>query len=168
MANAKVAAAEVEFLKKITTSEIGLPKSVIEKLTEANPDDNLEIARIVGIATSSEIKTTKYGDSIKFMGQFEAQNVVTGQKYRAKILYVPSIAQDMIDTMMQAVPAGEECNVQFAIAITAKFRDTEEGTRFAFHANSLLKTTRAPDLLDEIAGNLPEPKLIEQKPAKKK
>lgn len=125
------------FLKKITTKGVGLSKEILEKLAEKNKDDLVPVMLVVGTVQSLEIKQTTYGDSSKFTGQFEATNLITDVKYRARTLYVPDVATAVLEGLLENAKEGD-AGSQFAVQITVQFNNSPQGTRFSFGASSLI------------------------------
>lgn len=102
--------------------------------------EQVDLARIYGVARLAKEmvgKMTDSGDvqtSVRFLGEFEAVNLHTGEVFNSAKLYLPKFLEEMLHT---AIVADKEQNgVQFAFQVSVKPGKSPVG--YVFIAQSLL------------------------------
>lgn len=152
----------ISFLKKITTAGIGLNVTVLEAVVKGKGDTYTPVARVYGSITGSEAgKDTGLGPYTVFHGEFEAENMTDGQKYRATRMILPGIAE----TPLLSIVDGEGSRVKFALELTVnENRSKLGGVKYRFGVTPLMDMN-AEDELSQMAANLP--KSLEDKSGKK-
>lgn len=120
----------MELLNKITTKSIGVqPKQGV-----TDPDANgksvpcarvfdleigpttIPVARIFGRASSCKSKTSDYGESFQFSGNFEATRLSDGETFRSPKLFLPKVLEGL---MAEALQNSEEA-LDFVVEIGVK------------------------------------------------
>lgn len=135
-------------------------KNVCGKITVKKDDEERPLMQVMGIVTGSMIKSSQYGDSIGFKGQFKATNVETGEVYRSGVCYLPGVASDLVAGGM-----GEGVNsLEFAFGISVKPADNPIG--YEYIVASLLDVSES-DPLEALEGKLNAPALPAPKKGKK-
>lgn len=144
----------ISFLRKITTAGIGLSMPVLEDAVKGNGDKYREVMRVYGTVASAEPgKDTGLGPYSVFSGEFEAQNMLSGDKFRSAKLILPSIAEVPLLGMLSDDKA---MRVKFALAITAnENRSMKGGKKYRFGVTPLMEMD-ANDELSRIAASLPK------------
>ena len=112
------------------------------------------IARVMGLARRVEVKTTTYGDSLKFVGEFRAINA-DGEEFAGPVIYLPKPADELLSAAL--VEAGEK-GVQFAfdIFIESVPKKTPLDRGYQFKVKPLLDT-KPSDPLAAMMAALPAP-----------
>lgn len=102
-----------EILRKITLKTSGLDKTAIQAaLGNAKAVDLL---KIVGVTTSATPGQSDLGEFVKFNGQFQAVNMVTGEQFGSTVAILPNfIAQQLASALAQS------SEVEFGLLIGAK------------------------------------------------
>lgn len=130
---------QVNLIKKITLKTIGAqpaPNSI---------DVTTDLCAVYGRADRMELGSTTFGEYVKFKGQFEAQNIATGEIFQSGELIVPEIVSDLITGAMEA---NEGQAVEFAFIITA-IADKKEGGQgrgYQFTAKPLIEEQKSDPL----------------------
>lgn len=102
-------------LKKLSI-KTAVADSNFKKLTEVTP-----VLRIVGLGRNFSVgEHPQYGPFYKFMGEFVATDLRTGEVGVASVAYLPSPVDEMLKT---AIEAGEGKSVEFAFDISVKPRE---------------------------------------------
>lgn len=81
----------MQVVKKIATAILGYSKTKLGEMVESGTP--VKLAKVYGIAQSKETKTTTFGDSLKFSGQFKMENALTGEVYAGSELYLPRVCE---------------------------------------------------------------------------
>ena len=84
-------------INKIRVRDLGLSIKTLEELV-TDTDEEIHVARIAGQLITIEKKPSQFGDKIDIMfrGIFAAINQITGQEYRAKVLWAPQMLEDTL------------------------------------------------------------------------
>jgi hypothetical protein len=109
------------------------------------------LMRIIGHATGFEVKTSQYGDSLKFSGIFKAVNLETGEVYRSGACFLPSVMEQALGGILDQVEGGAE----FALDVGAIPAKNAFG--YEYRVRPLLETAETPVLKsieDRIGGLL--------------
>lgn len=88
-------------------------------LTIGEGDAPRALCTFLGTVTGTEIKTTTIGDSVRFIGQFEAIDLETGESARGSSLYLPGHAETVV---ADAFTSANGRPIQFAINVGLKYR----------------------------------------------
>lgn len=81
----------MQVVKKIATAILGYSKTKLGEMVESGTP--VRIAKVYGIASTKETKTTTFGDSLKFGGQFKLENALTGDVFAGSELYLPRVCE---------------------------------------------------------------------------
>jgi hypothetical protein len=125
---------------KITT------KTIIGNVAEHLPTDNetKPLYRIIGLVNGVFTKTTQYGESIGFKGQFKAESLLTGEISYAGTAWLPQVLTDAIGGMWQGEP------LQFAADVSVKKADNAIGYEYVVN----MLGNQKHDVFDAIESNL--------------
>ena len=124
--------------KKLSTAKI-YGKIVARTLPE---DGSVKpLYTIIGMAQGIKEGTSDYGDWVGLLGQFEAVNRDTGERFASANVFLPDVAQDLIVAQLK----GGSQNVQFAFTIGARVDDTST-VGYTYTAEPIL----APDQKDPL------------------
>lgn len=91
---------DFNYLNKITTSKIGLKPVEIKALVDAEKK-SCPVARILGRTSGFQVVSGELGESNRFDGEFEAINMLTGEVFRSKNLFIPQLASDLLEGILQ-------------------------------------------------------------------
>lgn len=94
-----------------------------KKRAELGRKEATDLMSVIGIARRFRTGSTEMGEFLKFVGRFEATNMITGEVSASANLIVPEVMQDLISSQMGDV--GNE--VQFAAVMGVKPHDSQIG-----------------------------------------
>lgn len=149
--------------RKLSVKELGWDKPTILQTVLANQESNHPLARFMGIATGLKPYKIKEGENAGqvgygLLGQFEGENLITGESKQGSVLYLPGYINDMV---VAALSSGEDvASVRIAFDIYAKY-DADAATSYVFTGNDLLNTRLAG--VDEVKAAiqaLPKPQAV--------
>ena len=126
--------------KKLSTAKI-VGKVNVRKLPEDGTIVNLYT--VIGVAVGTKSGTSDFGDWTGLVGQFEAVNLETGEKFASANLFLPDVAQGLIEAQLANA---ENHQVQFAFVIGA-MADSNSPVGYAYTAQPILQ----PDAKDPLA-----------------
>jgi len=126
--------------KKLSVAKI-YGKINVRKLPEDGSVVNL--FNVIGVAVGTKSGTSDFGDWTGLVGQFEATNLETGEKFASANLFLPDVAQGLIEAQLAN---SENHQVQFAFVIGAK-ADESSSVGYTYTAQPVLP----PDAKDPLA-----------------
>ena len=110
--------------------------------------------RVVGVARGSENITSQYGDSIKFLGDFRAINIQTGEVFNAGNVFLPNIAESYVYNALEAVKHAEGFSgLELAFDIGVKPASTPMG--YEYTVKPLIEPATKDDHLSKLLDVLP-------------
>lgn len=118
------------FLRKITSKEIGLlPKAMSEMVTAEDYNGKpIRVMRVYGMASGQKPGRSDNGEYIGFFGQFEAINLITGEKFRSKKLILGAIGEmTLSDALTRAQADNPEAQIEFGADITVQKKTNTKG-----------------------------------------
>lgn len=144
----------MKFVPKITVKTVGFDSETLTGLVTKNKGEHT-IVRIAGTVKSSEPKTSDLGDYTLYHGNFQANNVITGEEYRSVKLIVPGIAESAMEEML----GGVEGVVNVGLDITVEYFKPKnpQGSCYRFGVMPLMESKGdAIQQLMESFGALPK------------
>lgn len=121
-----------------------------------------DVMRVFGQCDKIKLGNTQYGETVEFIGNFEATDILTGEIYRGSRLFLPPVLTDMLRA--EVVAAGET-GVQFAFDIGIDSANNAHGYQYT------ITPLTAPSVSDPLAQMkaallanapaLPSPKAVE-------
>jgi hypothetical protein len=90
------------------------------------------LCTFLGTVTGTEIKTTTLGESVRFIGTFEAIDLSTGETARGSSMYLPGYAETVVaDAFTQATGRP----IQFALNVGLRYRQiaNKDGCEYTVH-----------------------------------
>ena len=153
------------YLRKITPKDCQAGGKDAESCAIAADGDEVAILRIGGRISGSETGKTAISEYVKFKGDFEAINAMTGQHYRSQALIVPAVAEQLLCDLSAD---GSE-TVQFGLDITVMKQENERGGwKFRYGVRSLM-SPKVKDALSQLMDSFDTaiPLLSATKPDKK-
>lgn len=105
----------------------------IEKVLAAK-DTGLPIMDVYGIATAAKEGESDYGVYCKFIGQFRAVNLETGETFRSATLLLPRFLEEQLMGLL----GGGAVAAEFAVRIQAVY-DKTSATKYVYVADSLVE-----------------------------
>jgi hypothetical protein len=126
--------AEPEWVRKITVKSVtgGITPDVFEKLVKVK---NIRLMTLYGIAGSGKPKMTDYGESIGFLGEFEAVNIQTGEVFRSMKAYLPKALEEMLYGILST--GGDGARASFACEIGVQY-DPDAATKYVYSIKPLV------------------------------
>ena len=150
--------AYMEIVKKITTA-------IVEDITtkydgkKAKVEKSLDVMRVVGVCNGYDIKTTQYGDSFCFKGDFLAIRLDNKTEYKSAQLYLPAIAATILAT---AIDVNPEVKIQFAYDIFLNPPKGKNDKGYEWGVRPLIESADN-DPVRSLLASLPNPKMISNK-----
>ncbi len=150
-----------KLLSKITfKSVIGAPEMSAVKFHDESGTEKTamrcverEYMRLAGVVRGYEVKTSQYGDSVEFKGQFRAINMITGEESNAGKLFLPNIAESYVFNAFSAHSHVEGfTGLEVAFDVGIKPAATPAG--YEYTVKPLIEQ-KEPDALDLLMSNLP-------------
>ena len=126
--------------KRITMRTVGLQTADLEDIAEGAAGKEVSVLRVYGSIIDTEQGKSEIGPYTKFKGQFEAVNLVSGDKSRSYVLILPSVGEDMALGMLSAIHQEDpKAAATFGIEITVrKYKPkNDKGFKFTYGAKSL-------------------------------
>jgi hypothetical protein len=91
-------------------------KAVAGKISPVAEDaDAVHIADFVGIADGQKTVQTVFGNAVEFQGNFSGASAKTGEEFRARKMFLPNIAAELLTDAM--AKAGDGVPVEFGFRI---------------------------------------------------
>ena len=106
-------------------------------------DTEVVLFRVVGQARTVKTGTTDKGEWLAFRGDFVAVNMDTGKSFRASTLFLPAVAQDIVEVALIGAEGGS-VNLAFDIAIVG---NEASAVGYEYRVRALLPVTEADPLL---------------------
>ena len=134
-------------LKKITLKDIGAMPD-IEKLiaykAEHGEKANMPLASIYGLASTYRPGETAMGPFVRFIGQFKAVNVESGETFVSGQCIMPGAAPDMIFGALNAL-GDEGGSVEFGFNIGARY-DASAAVKYIYSVEQIIETGKLDPL----------------------
>jgi hypothetical protein len=155
---------EVEHVRKITSKvmlgdfagEGGMADALFQRLVK---EKKIPLYQIMGVVKAARTKTSDYGESIKFIGQFEATSLIEkGRVVRSSTCYLPRYIEEELYGLLGAGSQTHEA-VTFAMEIGVQY-DVKAATKYTYTARPLVNTTGGDELellRQQVAKALPNP-----------
>jgi len=102
---------QIELISKIST------KTVAGTVSKPKEGESAVLYRVLGIANGIKSGESTYGEFTAFTGNFKAINLETGKVYQSGKVFLPSIAQTMLEG---ALSDANTDSVEFAFDIGVK------------------------------------------------
>jgi len=155
--------AQANIVSKLSLKAAGVqPKR--GSIKEGEPQD---LAVVIGACRKSDTVQTTFGDSDRFIGDFEMTNMATGEVFRSTKLFLPDIFGEAMVNQLNARDDGDDSAVEFAVIIGVKYQE-KGGFGYEYTVRPLVATKQRDSLahLREAAlAALPAPeKKEEEKP----
>jgi hypothetical protein len=149
-------------VKKITfKSVVGKPDmQIVEVPNVDNPDKMDKVARAVrkeymrvyGSVSKIATMSTDYGDSVKFIGDFRAINLETGEQFSGGELFLPTTAEIFLSNFIKGL-GDEFTSVAFAFDVGVKPANTTVG--YEYTVKPLIEQDEEKDPLAAMFKTLP-------------
>lgn len=143
----KVKSAKAKPLRKITLAIVcGKVKGNAELMKEIISADGqaIPLMDVIGIATKAKPGETDKGEFVRFVGQFRAVNLKTGEVYAAPACILPNFLAEEIHGAMTVNENVQ--NAQFAFRIGV-FYSPESLTQYQYTADPLIAPAEADALM---------------------
>ena len=162
----------MKYLNKITVATMGIETREAERIGVEADGKEIPILRVYGKVSGTVAKEGDLGPYITFNGQFEAQNLLTGEKGRSDKLIVPGLCETCFNEVyMKGVeeakavagkdgPKGGQVFVNVAADITTmKNPSNKGGWKHKYGVTPLIEATGEDDLT-RLASMFKAPKLL--------
>lgn len=154
----------MNLLTKITTKNCGITPRACEDLTAKG--DSVDVLNIVAKISDSRIVAGdgEMKDSIEFKGQCGAVNVLTGEEFRARKLFLPAVAEGFVfDALQSAKAADASAEVVVRIVVTAEPHSSAKGGYKFKYGCRPFDQPKADDLGELLADMSKAPKKLAKK-----
>lgn len=144
------------YVKKITMATVGTDPRELESLCKGKGNQAIPVVRVYGRIMESKPGTSDLGPFIKFSGEFQAENLLTGTKVRSRNLIVPAVAENFLaDGISQAQKDDPKAGLEFGADITVSENLSKKGGfQFKYGVNALMGS-KDGDFLDQLGAKLP-------------
>lgn len=152
----------IKIARKITIADV-VGRAAVKNFP--NIVKETSIVRFMGIARKYTVKTTTYGESLCFVGDFHGVNLATGEVVRSTTIYLPSPVDEMLANEIEAIQDGEQTSVEFAFEVTVT-ADERSTVGYVYGVKNLLEVQESnpmQNLLDRV-GAAPTVKLEYSEP----
>lgn len=161
----------MKYLNKITLATMGVDTRDAEKIGVDANGKEVPILRVYGRVSSTSAREGDLGPYIVFQGQFEAVNLINGEKGRSDKMIVPTLAATCFNEVYmkgleEAKSAAEkgpkDGQVFVAVAgdiTTMKNPSNKGGYKHKYGVAPLIEATGEDDLT-RLAKTFPTPKLL--------
>ena len=144
----------MEIARKITLRTVGLMQADI--LVALKDQEKVQLLKVAGVTTDAKTGQTEKGEYTKLLGEFIAQNLITGEVFQSGQCILPSFLSEQLAAALKASES-----VEFALLIGAR-ADKSAVTGYVYTAQPLVNaepTARMSKLLTAagIAPALPAP-----------
>ena len=116
---------DVKVLNKITVKDVGF---ATDKVKEMIALIGKRIIAVAGEVEGSFVKTTYYGDSIGFSGEFVARNLITGETFSSTKIYLPQGFSETLEGKLNK--KSDDSTIKFSCEITVG--ETDKGKGYTF------------------------------------
>jgi hypothetical protein len=170
----------MKYLNKITVATMGIDTRDAEKIGVEADGKEVAILRVYGKVSSTSAREGDLGPYIVFQGQFEAQNLINGEKGRSDKLIVPTLCETCFNEVyMKGVeeakaaagpdaPKDGQVFVNVAADITTmKNPSNKGGWKHKYGVTPLIEATGEDDLT-RLAASFKAPKLLSAPKGNKK
>jgi hypothetical protein len=167
----------MKYLNKITLATMGIDTRDAEKIGVDADGREVAVLRVYGRVSGASAREGDLGPYIVFLGQFEAQNLISGEKGRSDKMIVPVLAQTCFNEVymkgLEEAKAGAEKGPkdgQVFVAVAADITTMKNpshkgGWKHKYGVAPLIEATGEDDLT-RLAKSFPAPKLLSA-PSKK-
>ena len=127
-------------LKKISV------KNIVGSMPSPKVGEEIALCVIMGYAKTFENKTTTYGDSTAFHGDFKGINVETGEDFRSGTCYLPDVASDLLKNALDTNPGIIEFGFNISV-VGVKGRTEGENGKYEYRCTPLMKASENDPML---------------------
>lgn len=140
----KTKAKEARQLRKITIATVyGTPD--VEELIKLN-GKSLKICKIWGVAGRMKPGANDFGEFVRFVGDFRAVNLNTGELFRSSVCLLPKFLEEDMAGAMASGADGATKQVEFGVEINVSF-DKTAATKYVYNADSLIEPAESQALV---------------------
>lgn len=161
----------MKYLNKITVATMGIDTREAEKIAVDAGGPEIGILRVYGKVGRTAAKEGDLGPYIVFEGEFEAQNLITGEKGRSDKMIVPKLAETCFNEVyMKGVaeakdaaekgPKDGQVYVAVAADITVMENKSNKGGWQHKYGVAPLIDAAGEDDLTRLAATFPAPKVL--------
>jgi len=147
-------------LRKLSIKAVCGEQDLQRILTEKK----IALCDIFGIANRTKIVESDYGNAIRFIGQFRAVNLETGELFTSTRLYLPSMLEEELSSAMAQAAKNQDTqvNAEFGVRVFVLY-DKSLATKYYYDVENIIapqKTDAIEDLMARVWENrkaLPAP-----------
>lgn len=142
----------MEYAKKITAAVMGIGPEVAEKIVKER--GTTAVLRVYGFAKSYKEEVSAFGGNYKrFVGEFAAKNLLTGDEARSESLILPPVAE-MYVAEGTDMASKENAKYKFGLDLTVQEnKSSKGGQKFKYGVRTLVKNDFT-DPLTELGDSL--------------
>jgi hypothetical protein len=124
------------------------------------PDAPVDFFTVIGVVQGFKVVSSQYGDSIGFLGNFEAIRATDGKRFMSGTLYLPSMLSDILHAAVRSAQADDaDATVKVAGVVGLKpSKKAAVGYEYTFRPLiDVVPVDALADLRAVVAGALPAP-----------
>lgn len=122
-------------LRKITIATVKAKPTLKELMAASEKNETVPIMDVWGVATRAKAGKSDYGDFLRFVGQFRAINLRSGESFRAAVCLLPRFLEEELEGILGAPGT---VNAEFGVRITAKF-DEDAASKYVYLADAIIE-----------------------------
>lgn len=129
----------------------------VKKLVNASDQNNIQLAKVVGIARGTKIGTSNFGDWTALIGEFVAERLTgekAGARYRTGVMFLPDVALDLVLPLVSGLEKGSGVELAFGIGVE---KDDTSSTGYIYTATFLMEPAANDPLEALMLKALPAP-----------
>lgn len=155
---------QVEFAKKFTTRDIGFDIPALKEVVKVASGKPTEIVTVLALLTDKKTEQNRRDPSktsVRFFGQFECTNLLTGEKMYASEAYFPGAGESFMASLLDATKGedGKYGSARTAVVITVQADKTPNSAQgYKFGCKPFVDKSEATDIFKEYRNLLPKPK----------
>lgn len=129
---------KVEAMRKLTIKSVcGLDREQLLEMVMKDKQKVFPLVKIYGVVTRTRPGESDFGDFVRFIGQFRAVDMATGEVKAAPVVILPKFLEDELAGAL----AGGAKDVQFAVQIGVKY-DKTAATSYVYMADNLIEPSQ--------------------------
>jgi len=155
---------QVEYAKKFTTRDIGFDIPALKEVIKASGGKSTEIVSVLALLTDKKTEQNRKDPSktsVRFYGQFECVNLLTGERMYAAEAYFPGAGESFMGSLLDSTKNedGKYGSARTAVVITVQADKTPNSAQgYKFGCKPFVDKSEATDIFKEYRNLLPKPK----------
>lgn len=151
---------QMAFVKRWTLRDFGYSVDSLREIVSADKDASVDLVTVLGLVTDMKTEINKLDadkTNVRFAGQFEMNDLLTGKKINALQAFFPGDAEAFVE----AFKGASEGAVKVAFVIAVKHDKGAPGkvsaTGYKFSVKPFVEKSASNDIFAEFRALLPKP-----------